>query len=190
MASGYSFYNLDSIIEKLEKRLESSSAYYQKAMERFTNIILIYSAISIFLIPIIQDLLWLQVKHWLFLLSFAMFSALFVVSLFFTIRLLIPVAIAYLDPFQKYYTDYREQYESQGKRKEEIDQLLKASYIIELEEAVADNSAAFRKKSHFYFSALTSALLSAVPYLICLAFHVAKKEDKVHKVDIVNERKK
>ena len=47
-----SFYDLDYIIELNEKRLEQYTSAYQKVLERLTNIILIYSAITIFLVPI------------------------------------------------------------------------------------------------------------------------------------------
>jgi len=43
-----SFYELDYIIEISEKRLAEYTALYQKVLERFTNIILIYSALGSF----------------------------------------------------------------------------------------------------------------------------------------------
>lgn len=52
-----SFYNLDYIIEINEKRHEQYTSAYQKVLERFTIIILIYSALTIFLIPLIKELL-------------------------------------------------------------------------------------------------------------------------------------
>jgi hypothetical protein len=51
-----SFYDLDYIIEINEKRLEQYSGAYQKNVDRFTNILVIYSAFAIFLIPIVQSL--------------------------------------------------------------------------------------------------------------------------------------
>jgi hypothetical protein len=187
MSTSTSFYNLDYIIEKIEKRLDNLSGLYQKLLERFTNIILIYSAIAIFLVAIIQDLFWNKITHWLFISAFALFSLLFIYSLIFTIRLLIPVEIAHLDSFKKYYETYRLRYEAEIKDHDEVDKLLKASYIDELEEAVERNAAAFRRKSHFYYSALTYSLISAAPYLVCLGFHIAQKEDAIHKVSIVNQ---
>lgn len=187
MPSEISFYNLDYIILKIEKRLENLGSVYQKVLERFTNIILIYSAIAIFLVSIIQDIFWTRITHWLFISAFTLFSILFIISLVFTIRLLIPVEIAYLEPLQKYYSEYRLKYEKTTAVKEEVDKLLKASYIDELEEAIERNTAAFQRKSHFYYSALTYSLISVVPYLVCLGFHIAKKEETIQKVHIVNQ---
>lgn len=68
-----SFYDLDYIIEINERRIEELSSNYQKVLERITNIILIYSAIAIFLVPLIQDLCWNTISHWIFTCSFIMF---------------------------------------------------------------------------------------------------------------------
>ncbi len=43
-----SFYDLDCIIEINESRLEQYTSAYQKVLERLTNVILIYSALTIF----------------------------------------------------------------------------------------------------------------------------------------------
>lgn len=87
---------------------------------------------------------------------------------------------------KRYYEEYRLTYEQPIKNQEEIKTLLKASYINELETALQTNDQVFRRKSSFYYNALMYVLLSAVPYLICLGFHISKREDKVQKVQIMN----
>lgn len=181
-----SFYDLDYIIELNEKRLEQYTSAYQKVLERLTNIILIYSAITIFLVPIFQDVFLAEIRHWLLYICFAAFAILFLISVVFTIRLVIPVEVAYLEMPKRYYEEYRLTYEQTIKNQEEIKTLLKASYINELETALQTNDQVFRRKSSFYYNALMYALLSAIPYLICLGFHVSKREDKVQKVQIMN----
>jgi len=181
-----SFYDLDYIIEINEKRIEQLSATYQKVLERITNILLIYSGISIFLISIIQDIFWKEFSHWIFLLAFAFFSSFFIATVYYTVRLLIPVKIAYLEPPQKFYIEYRSIYEQTITDQVSISNLLKASYIEALERTLNANTAIFRRKNSFYYNALIYALLSAVPFLICISFHVLKKEEKIHKVEIVN----
>jgi hypothetical protein len=186
--SSKSFYDLDYIIELNEKRLEQYTSAYQKVLERLTNIILIYSAITIFLVPIFQDVFLAEIRHWLLYICFSAFAILFLISVIFTIRLVIPVEVAYLEIPKRYYEEYRLTYEKTIKSQEEIKTLLKASYINELETALQTNDKVFRRKSSFYYNALMYALLSAVPYLICLGFHVSKKEDKVQKVQIINSQ--
>lgn len=181
-----SFYDLDYIIELNEKRLEQYTSAYQKVLERLTNIILIYSALTIFLVPIFQDVFLAEIRHWLLYICFAAFAVLFLISVVFTIRLVIPVEVAYLEMPKRYYEEYRLKYEQTIRDQEETKTLLKASYINELETALQTNDQVFRRKSSFYYNALMYALLSAVPYLICLGFHVSKRDDKVQKVQIMN----
>lgn len=181
-----SFYDLDYIIEINERRIEELSANYQKVLERITNIILIYSAIAIFLVPVVQDLCWRTITHSLFLCSFSIFIVLFLVSIFYTIRLLLPVQISYLDPPDKYYNEFRSKYEEIIADIHEVPDLLKASYITELETVLDYNNQMFRRKSSFYYNALVYALLSAAPYLICLGFHISKKEVKAQVVQSCN----
>jgi len=179
------FYDLDYIIEINEKRLEEYTSAYQKVLERLTNIIIVYSGLTIFLLPIIQDITGNEINHWLMYISFLIFIFLFSLSIFFTVRLIIPIEIAYLESPKIYYEDYRLQYE-QTNVETEVPNLLKASYITELESALSTNYTVFSKKSSFYYNALMYGLLSVVPYIICLGFHISKKEDKIEKVQIVN----
>ena len=58
-----SFYDLDYIIEINEKRIEELSSTYHKVLEKFTNILLIYSAIAIFLVSLIQDIFWHEITN-------------------------------------------------------------------------------------------------------------------------------
>ena len=57
-----SFYDLDYIIEINEKRLAEYTALYQKVLERLTNIILVYSALGIFLVPLTQHVIAADIK--------------------------------------------------------------------------------------------------------------------------------
>ena len=111
-----SFYNLDYIIGLGEKRVDLYLSAYQGVLGRLTNIILIYSAIGIYLIPIIQDLIdGAKVAFFLFAIILLI---LVIVSVIYTIRLLIPVHVAYLEVSDRYSTDLRDQYEKKFLRPE------------------------------------------------------------------------
>lgn len=180
--AGKSFYDLDYIIEINEQRIEQYNSAYQKVLERLTNIILIYSAIMIFLVSIIQDIFFFDIVHWFLYFCFACFAILFVISVVYTIKLVIPVQIAFLDTPKRYYEDYRLIYEQTILNNQvQVENLLKASYITELEAALNTNELVFRKKSSFYYNALMYALLAAVPYVVCIGFHVSKKDDNIQK---------
>ena len=185
-----SFYSLDYIIGINEKRAEQYLSAYQKVIERFTNIILIYSAITIFLIPIIQDIFFGDVKSVIMYLCFILFVGLFITSMIFTIKLIIPVQVAYLDAPEKYYKTIRLQYEQNDPPLEEltINKLIKGSYVLELEKAVEVNSQLFKRKSSFFYNSLLFGLLCAIPYMICLGYHISKKDNKVQQIEIVKHK--
>lgn len=164
---------------------------------RITNIILIYSVLGIYLVPIIQD--FIQRPSYLFGLGLILFSATLVVSIYFTIRLLIPVDITYFQMSSVYYQDLRLEYEqrilkpdmTEADRKiaqESINQLLKASYIDELIRSQSNNGAVLRRKGFFYLRALLWGLAAIVPYTLCVGFHITKKADLVQRVEIINHK--
>ena len=167
-----SFYDLDYIISLGEKRTDLYLSAYQGVLGRLTNIILIYSAIGIYLIPIIQDLIdGAKVVFFLFAMVLLIMVA---ISVMYTIRLLIPVQVAYLEVSDRYSTELRDQYErkflSPGLSENEvkdsklmIDNYLKASYIAELSQAQEVNQRVFENKSSFYYRALIWGLAAIVP---------------------------
>ena len=107
----------------------------------------------------------------------------------YTIKLLIPVNVAYLIEPQTYYVKFRLDYEAEGKSKEETDILVKASYINELEKAVTANNSLFKRKGFFYYRALISGLIACIPYVMCLIFHFSYKSENVQKVELVKSEK-
>jgi hypothetical protein len=186
--SANSFYDLDYIIEISEHRFEYYASAYQKVLERLTHILLVYSAITIYLVPIIQDMIFEKNTIWL-IVCFTIFSIFFFISVFFTVRLIMPAPMAYLREPKEYYLDYMRQYEQSMLDKTLITFLLKATYVDELERGIQINHQIFTRKSIFYRKALKYGLLAVIPYLVCIGIHVSKKDDKVQKVDIINAPK-
>lgn len=193
-----SFYDLDYIISLGEKRVDLYLSAYQAVLGRLTNIILVYSAIGIYLIPIIQDLI--NGAKWTYYLVATILLSTLVTSVTYTIRLLIPINIAYLEVSDRYSTTLRGQYEKRfllesisEERKAEarktIDKLLKASYIAELSDAQKINQRVFVSKSSFYYRALIYGLAAIIPYVICIGFHLSRKDDKIQKVHLVYQKK-
>ena len=105
------------------------------------------------------------------------------------VRLLLPAEVAYLAPPHKYYALFRDQLEQiYPLDQQTVDDSLKTSYIIDLEDAIRVNGAIFKQKNSFFYNALIFALLAVVPYIVCLGFHLAKKEDRVQKMELVNRK--
>ena len=182
-----SFYDLDYIIEINEKRVEQYTSAYQQVLSKLTNIILVYSAIAIFLIPIIREV-FTPGKSIILYICFTVFAGLFITSLVFTVKLVFPIEVAYLTEPGKYYKDYRIQYELTESDQNKVDNALKASFIGELEKAVEVNDKVFKRKSSFYYNALIFALMSTIPFLLCLGYHIFQKDDKIQKIEIVNPK--
>jgi hypothetical protein len=189
-----SFYDLDYIIGIGEKRVDLYLSAYQGVLGRLTNIILIYSAIGIYFIPIIQDII--NGSNPYYILFTLIFMAMTVISVINTIRLLIPVKVAYLELSDRYSTQLRQRYEEKffspdmpdDKRKETqhlIDTYLKASYIDELSHAQETNQNLFVGKNSLYYRALIWGLAAIIPYVVCIGFHLLRKDDKVQKVHLV-----
>ena len=184
-----SFYDLDYLIEINQKRLEEYNASLQLVLGRLTNIILIYSGLGIFLVTFIQHTIDGDLKSCFYYVVFSAFALLLLFSLYYFIRLLLPEKIAYLDPPEKYYKAFREQMESDYPGDQDmVDKSLKGSYILELEDSITVNYQVFRRKSSFYYNALLFALLAVIPYIVCLGYHLAKKDDKIQKVEIVTKK--
>jgi len=183
-----SFYDLDYIIEMNEQRLEQVGNDYQKVTERFTNLVLIYSVITIFLLPIIEDIFLLRAGNWFFVVCFICFAMLFVVSVYYTVRLMLPVGTAELDPPQTFYMDKMMEYERYYDDEAKIDALLKASYIWELQDALRVNQTIYSRKKGFYYRAFSLALLALVPYIICIGFHIAKGENATEDIPLIHQK--
>ncbi|HEX2606968.1 MAG TPA: hypothetical protein VHK91_06295 [Flavisolibacter sp.] len=188
-----SFYDLDYIIEVSERRLEEYNSNYQKVFGSITNILLIYSAIGIFLTPLIQHIFKKDIFGWVFHMAFSAFIIFFAISLGYFIRLLIPVSIAYLDPPSKYYQQFKVQIETLYPglvNQQKVDDSLKGSYILEINDAIDRNFIVFRRKRSFYYNALIFALIAAIPYVICIGYHLTKKqEDLIYKVQVMSPDK-
>jgi hypothetical protein len=103
------------------------------------------------------------------------------VSLINTVMLLMPVDIAHLIEPKLYYEGYKYDYEDENISQDEVDILIKSSYISELEGAIKVNKIIFKRKGSFYRRAFFYSILACIPYLICIGFQLSVKDEKVLK---------
>ncbi len=100
-----------------------------------------------------------------------------------------PADIAFLDPPEKYYTELMQQMEEKyTDNQDKVNNCLKGSYIEELENAITVNLEVFQQKSSFYYNALLFGLLAVIPYIICIGFHLSKKEIKIEQVELIDRK--
>lgn len=151
-------------------------------VERLTHILLIYSGITIFLIPLVEDGALFRIRSPVFVGFLLVFLGLLVVSMLFTVRLMIPTGVVFLGFPKRYYQDYRAEYEEVIANRDNIKDLLKASYIKELQEALEVKERQLKLKLSFHNKAMIFALLAVVPYIICLGFHLSKGQDNKNPV--------
>lgn len=197
-----SFYDYDYYIELNEKRQETLKSEFDKAMGRISNIVIIYSVFSVFLIAIWKDLLitnlsiksfFGSVNGWYIFFAIA-FLILFIISIYFTIRFVLPITAPAQEPPKVYYNETRLKLEPNysnpqgGIDQNKVSDALKLAYLTELEEIIDWWIDLVDQKAAFYFYALRLSLAAFLPFIICLIFHTAKS-DKPTQIEVVNSGK-
>jgi hypothetical protein len=164
-----SFYDLDYIIELNEQRLEQYANALQKNTEKFTTLLVLYSAFCIFLVPVCQKLFIEQVArnvgvYW----AFYGFAGLFAVSLVFAVLQMLPEKLLVLTDPEIYYKYLKLMYQIQGLSSDIIDTQIKAGYIEELEKIIEKIKRKLKQKTAFHILAFYSAIVACIPYLYCI----------------------
>jgi len=118
---------------------------------------------------VLQALFVEKVKcHWSYRYSFFLFAVLFICSLFYAIRLLLPEEIVLqLEP-KHYYKSLKDIYKSAGLTNAEINKRLKVAYTTELERLILHKKEKLLLKIAFYKTAFHFAILACIPYLHCI----------------------
>jgi len=146
-----------------------------------SNIIIVYSGVSVFLIAICKDFFAQPINGW-YLISLAIFGILFFISFVYTIRFLYPRSTPSLIAPKAYYSDLRSELEAASpntltaRQKNVIDRRLKVAYIIELEDAIDANTILVTRKQAFYFNAFRYAIFCIFPFIGCMIFHILRPE--------------
>lgn len=168
-----SFYDFDYIIEINQRRLEEYIALANRATDRIAPIVLVYSALGIFLIPLINHLLKADIANILFDVASCLLLILMLLSIFYFIRLLLPVTVMHLDPPAEYYDNLMSKYEKMYILDTvDIDLILKNAFVDELEKEILKSKAIFERKGAYFKIALQFAILALIPYCVCVIFQL------------------
>lgn len=182
---GKSFYDPDYIIELGEKRVEQYASAYHLTVAQVAYLVIIYTGFGIYIIPIIQDLLY--VSFGLFSIAAITFFACLGISCVYALRLMFPSGVVELMTTHTYQIQERGKFEKEllnesmapwerEEKKKIIDELVKDAYLGELDFAQRESMKSFQRKKYCYQTALVWALFAIVPYLISLFYHIILKK--------------
>lgn len=164
-----SFYDLDYIIELNEQRLEQYANALQKNTEKFTTLLVLYSAFCIFLIPVCQKLFIEKVVRDVgFYWAFYGFGGLFVASLVFAVLQMLPEKLRLLSTPETYYKLLKLLYYTLGFPPDIVDTKIKASYIKDLERLIEQRRRKLQRTTTFHNFAFYFAIIACIPYLYCI----------------------
>ncbi|TWV98832.1 hypothetical protein [Chitinophaga pinensis] len=164
-----SFYDLDYIIELNEQRLEQYAVALQKNMDKFTTLLVLYSAFCIFLIPLCQKLFIEKVVRDVeFYWAFYGFGGLFAVSLIFAVLQMLPEKLLLLSTPETYYKFLKFLYQTLGLPPDITDIQIKSSYIEDLEKIIETRKRKLKRATTFYHFAFYLAITACIPYLYCI----------------------
>ena len=179
------FENVDYQIELNQKRFDEEYLRYNQIISRIGYIMLFYTVYAAYLIQLIQYLISLHSIRNLYSIFFLLFVVSLGFSIYHSIRLLIPVKIAYKEMPKDFYTSLKDQYINQGIPANELNLYIKESYKIQLEYGAEHNFKVNNKKSKHNFYAIIFCIIGLIPYIICIGFKVSADKDPVQKVEIV-----
>lgn len=182
---GKSFYDPDYKIEIGEKRVEQYTSSYQMRDGQIPKLVIIYSCLGIYFLPILRDLF--NDRFGLFSIMTVLFWGCLCISCIYALRLFYPREIRDLKPGDEYYLQMLEEMEKNRinasmapwevqKEKMEIDEIVKGKYLKELELAQEVCLLDIERKKYLYQKALLWAILAIIPYLFSVFNHIILKK--------------
>ena len=168
-----SFYDLDYIIELNEQRLEQYANALQKNTDKFTTLLVLYSAFCFFLVPVCQKLFIEKVVmnpgfYW----AFYGFGGLFGASLIFSVLQMLPDKLSMPPDPETYYKVIKFTYQIQGLSPDIVDTQVKASYIQKMEKIIEKRRRKLKHTTTFHHFAFYFAIIACIPYLYCILEYI------------------
>ncbi len=168
------FLNIDYQIDLNTKVLEDLINGYNKTQNKISVLVLFYSLISIYIVPICIALFDFQCTfyYYLYLAVFIFFFVLLIRSLYYTYRLLKPDYISFSEDPSKFYRDLLNQYKLtlETENPEILNEYIKTSYLQNLEIGIERNNKLFMDKGRFYYRSFQSIIFSIICYAFCVGY--------------------
>ncbi len=187
------FLEIDTQIEENEKFLAFYYENYKKTLDKFNLLIVIYSVVFIFFIQVVkfpfEKYKEFNFSYVLYIMLAFISLVLLGISLFNSYFLLKPLDVAYMNEPQSFYKETYQQYkDSLGTDDENvINEYVKASYLFELEVAVANNRKLVEDKAKYFHRGFINLLRALFPYVICIGIiNFYPLDAKPSKTEIIN----
>jgi len=182
------FTQKETQIEFNSKRLKEEYDRYFEIKSRIGIISIIYSIFAMFSVQLIQFMLTHVKTNYVYNVSLFIYLALFIISLLFSILLLIPKAIAYKNKPVYYYKTLMQHYIDNPDIPNGHEKFyVRESYNEELERIIELNFKLNNQKSKFHYWAFTLALIALIPYFLCVGIKVTKSPNDIKDVKLINE---
>lgn len=172
------FYDIDTQIEMNEKALSFYHSSYQKTQTKFSILVVFFTIIAANFVEVsigLSACIMGELNTFVALVYFLsfLFSVIFVgKAIIQTYQFIVSKEIAYLNEPEYFYKNIRNQYIENGYKDEhELNNLVKNTYLLELEKAVSHNQNVFESKSTYFAEALNSLLLAIIPFTIMYIIH-------------------
>jgi hypothetical protein len=178
------FLDIDEQIEANIKALEFYYNNYQKAQNKLSLLVLIYTIISVYIVQLIKFPFDKSIKteciiFIVFIILMLAFLSLLVLSVYHTFQMLKPENVAYLNNPKYFYNDVKKEYQKslETTKKDIINAYLKVSYLNELENALEQNINLYETKSRHFYNAFIKLLPALIIYILCSGIVIFNSEE-------------
>jgi len=188
MANDFNY--IDYQIELNEKRLEQERERTIEIRSRINYIALVYTVFAFFLTALLKFAGQLQLGTplcWIFAVIFSAFIVLLIISICWTVKLLIPKEFAFIEEPKIFYEDLKQEYMQAEVVDELLNDYIKISYLKQLENALNSNISTNNAKSKSNYYAIKFAFISLIPYVICVSLMVVFAKDEIQNIYITNK---
>lgn len=182
------FLDFEYQIELNEKHLDKYHDLFETTIGKISLISISYSIIVYYAVQFVGFAL-KEPLNLIFIIALTSMLLLLCISVYFTIRFLIPINIAHLHEPQYFYNFIKNRYTEKIKniKPEVLNKYIQASYLSELEQAVSQNYDAFKIKRSYFYYAFNFSLISFIPYIICLCIYLPySQKTVVSKFELTN----
>lgn len=178
----------DIQIELNQKCLEDEVNRYIEIRSRIGYITIFYTIFAAYFIQLFQFALNEKFSNIIFDALLLIFIILIGLSIYHSIKLLLPVTKAFKSLPKYFYEDIKNLYIQKGIAVNHLNPYIKETYRIQLEKAVEINFTTNNKKSKNNFYAFIFCICALIPYVICVGIKLSNDHEDIQKAQIIHDK--